>query len=95
MAKRTAFYDIHKSIGGKLVDFAGFEMPVEYTGVNDEHINVRQNVGVFDVSHMAVVDIIGKDAKAYLRYLLANDVAKLINRLSSFVVCVADKYISW
>lgn len=52
MLKRTAFYDIHKSLGAKIVPFAGFEMPVQYEGIIAEHIAVRNSVGVFDVSHM-------------------------------------------
>jgi len=50
--KRTVFYKNHLEQGGKMIPFAGFEMPVEYSGVRREHINVRENVGVFDVSHM-------------------------------------------
>ena len=51
MAKKTAFYNIHKSLGGKIVDFAGFEMPVQYEGIIAEHMAVRNSVGVFDVSY--------------------------------------------
>ena len=50
--KQTALYEIHKALGAKMVPFAGYEMPVQYEGVNAEHITVRNSVGVFDVSHM-------------------------------------------
>ena len=50
--KKTAFTEIHRSLGAKLVEFAGFEMPVQYSGIFDEHQAVRKNVGVFDVTHM-------------------------------------------
>ncbi|MDX2430188.1 MAG: glycine cleavage system aminomethyltransferase GcvT, partial [Bacteroides sp.] len=50
--RQTPFYDYHLEMGAKMVPFAGYEMPVEYTGIKQEHVNVRNNVGVFDVSHM-------------------------------------------
>lgn len=77
MAKRTAFYDIHRSIGGKLVGFAGFEMPIQYEGIIKEHLAVRNSVGVFDVSHMGEVEVTGKDAFDYVQKLTTNDVSKL------------------
>jgi aminomethyltransferase len=77
MAKRTAFYDIHKSLGGKLVDFAGFDMPIQYEGIIKEHMAVRESVGVFDVSHMGEVEVSGKDAFDFVQRLTTNDVSKL------------------
>lgn len=77
MIKRTPFYGIHTSFGAKLVDFAGFEMPVQYSGIIDEHLAVRNNVGVFDVSHMGEFIVQGKDALAFLQKVTVNDVAKL------------------
>ena len=78
MAKQTAFYDIHKSIGGKLVDFAGFEMPVQYSeGIIKEHMAVRESVGVFDVSHMGEIEVRGNDAFDFVQRLTTNDVSKL------------------
>ncbi|ACE85491.1 glycine cleavage system aminomethyltransferase GcvT [Cellvibrio japonicus] len=79
MGNKTALYDIHQSMGGKIVDFGGWDMPLHYGSQIDEHHKVRQHAGMFDVSHMTVVDVTGSDAKAYLQYLLANDVAKLDN----------------
>ena len=77
MAKRTALYEQHLADNGKIVDFAGWEMPLHYGSQLEEHNAVRATAGMFDVSHMQVVDIVGIDAKKFLRRLLANDVAKL------------------
>lgn len=73
----TPLADVHRALGGKLVDFGGWAMPVNYGSQIEEHNQVRSHAGMFDVSHMTVVDVSGDDAKAYLQYLLANDVAKL------------------
>ena len=75
--KRTAFYEIHKSLGAKIVEFAGFEMPVQYSGITEEHMSVRNSVGVFDVSHMGEFQVRGKDALPFLQRVTVNDVAKL------------------
>ena len=56
---RTPFYEIHKRFNAKIVEFAGFEMPVEYTGIKDEHMTVRKSAGVFDVSHMGEIWVKG------------------------------------
>lgn len=77
MIKRTALYQQHLDAGGKMVDFAGWEMPISYGSQLAEHKQVREHAGVFDVSHMTIVDIVGADALAYLRKLVTNDVAKL------------------
>ena len=77
MGFKTALYATHQSMGGKLVDFGGWDMPLHYGSQIEEHNHVRQTAGMFDVSHMTVVDVKGDDAKSYLQYLLANDVAKI------------------
>lgn len=77
MAKQTALYAKHLEANGKLVDFGGWDMPVNYGSQIQEHQAVRERVGMFDVSHMTIVDIRGIDATAYLQKLLANDVARL------------------
>ena len=77
MAQRTPLYDDHLKSGAKMVDFGGWDMPIHYGSQIEEHHAVRRDAGVFDVSHMTVVDIHGADCQSYLRYLLANDVAKL------------------
>lgn len=81
MGNKTALYDTHQSMGGKLVDFGGWDMPLHYGSQIEEHHKVRQTAGMFDVSHMTVIDVTGSQAKAYLQYLLANDVAKLDGNL--------------
>ena len=75
--KKTTFNNIHKSLGAKLVEFAGYEMPIQYEGIIAEHKAVRESVGVFDVSHMGEVEIHGKDAFAFVQKLTTNDVSKL------------------
>ncbi|UTF61713.1 glycine cleavage system aminomethyltransferase GcvT [Gilvimarinus sp. DA14] len=77
MGQKTPLYQSHIDAGGKMVDFGGWDMPINYGSQIEEHHKVRQSAGMFDVSHMTVVDISGGDARAYLRKLLANDVAKL------------------
>lgn len=89
--KRTAFYDIHKSLGAKIVEFAGFEMPVQYTGIIEEHLAVRNRVGVFDVSHMGEFEVRGNDALKFLQNVTVNDVSKLTNgRVQYSAMCYAD-----
>jgi aminomethyltransferase len=75
--KRTPLYEQHLEAGAKLVDFAGWEMPVSYEGVRQEHLAVRSASGVFDVSHMGEVETAGPDAEALLQRLLSNDVSRL------------------
>ncbi len=77
MLKETCLVEAHKKLGGKLVDFGGWNMPLHYGSQLEEHHAVRQDAGMFDVSHMTVVDVSGEEAKTYLRYLFANDVDKL------------------
>ncbi len=77
MGQRTPLYDQHLALGAKMVDFGGWDMPLHYGSQVEEHHQVRRDCGVFDVSHMTVVDVAGTDAKAYLQYLLANDVSRL------------------
>lgn len=75
---KTVFYDHHVALGAKMVSFAGFDMPVEYGGVRQEHINVRENAGLFDVSHMGEIWIKGPKAFELVQRLTSNDVTKLI-----------------
>lgn len=75
--QRTPLYDKHIESNGKIVDFAGWEMPINYGSQVKEHTQVREDAGMFDVSHMVVLDFTGKDVKRFLQYLLANDVEKL------------------
>jgi aminomethyltransferase len=75
--KRTPLYEEHRHAGAKLIDFGGWEMPVQYAGVIEEHNTVRTKAGLFDVSHMGEIDVKGKDALAYVQYLVTNDVTRL------------------
>lgn len=77
MGQRTPLYDQHLALGAKMVDFGGWDMPLHYGSQVEEHHQVRRDCGVFDVSHMTVVDVSGVQAKAYLQHLLANDVERL------------------
>jgi aminomethyltransferase len=76
MAKRTPFYPKHKARGARLVEFAGFELPMQFKGVISEHLRVRSGVGVFDVSHMGRIEIFGPDALQCTNWLLTNDLSR-------------------
>jgi len=89
--RKTPFTEIHRAIGAKLVDFAGFEMPVQYSGIIEEHLAVRNRVGVFDVTHMGEFIVRGKDAAAFLQKMTVNDVSKLFNgRVQYSAMCYDD-----
>jgi aminomethyltransferase len=75
--RRTPLYEQHVELGAKIVPFAGWEMPVTYEGIKEEHSAVRTHVGMFDVSHMGEVEVEGPGALAFLQLVLSNDVAKL------------------
>ena len=75
--KRTPFYDFHKSLGAKMHEFAGFEMPIEYKNITEEHSDVLHSAGVFDVSHMGEIWVKGENAIKYLQKMTSNDVTKL------------------
>lgn len=77
MGQHTPLYDAHVRMGGKIVDFAGWEMPINYGSQLEEHHTVRKSAGMFDVSHMCVVDLAGEQTRAFLRKLLANNVDRL------------------
>ena len=77
MVKNTALFQTHKSLGAKMVPFAGYNMPVQYEGINIEHETVRNAVGVFDVSHMGEFLIEGENALALIQYITSNDASKL------------------
>lgn len=89
--KRTSFYDIHVALGAKVVEFAGYEMPIQYAGIIEEHLAVRQHVGVFDVSHMGEFYVRGTDALAFLQKVTTNDVARLKpGRVQYSAMCYPD-----
>src|SRR3974390_958983 len=75
--KQTPLNAIHRRLGAQMVDFGGWDMPVQYTGIIDEHNAVRQRVGLFDVSHMGEIEIKGPEALALVNYVSTNNAAKL------------------
>lgn len=90
VSKRTALYQWHVAMGARMVDFAGWKMPLHYGSQLDEHHRVRGTAGLFDVSHMTVLDISGTDGEAFLRYLLANDVALLKGSGGALYSCLLN-----
>lgn len=89
--KRTAFFDIHNGLGAKIVEFGGYEMPVQYTSIIEEHKRVRESVGVFDVSHMGEVEVWGRDALDFVQKITVNDASKLFEgRVQYSAMCYED-----
>lgn len=91
MTKKTALYEEHLKANGKMVDFAGWEMPINYGSQIEEHNIVRTDAGMFDVSHMVAIDIKGEQAYQFLRYLIANDVAKLVDGKALYSCMLNEK----
>ena len=91
MPLRTPLYESHLAAGAKMVDFSGWEMPIHYGSQIEEHHAVRRDAGMFDVSHMCVVDLRGVRVREYLRRLLANDVAKLVEPGKALYSCLLDE----
>jgi aminomethyltransferase len=91
MGSKTPHYDKHVEAGARIVDFGGWDMPLHYGSQKEEHHAVRQNAGVFDVSHMTIVDIEGERAREFLRYLVANDVAKLKDYGKALYTCMLNE----
>lgn len=77
MERHTPLFARHQALGARMVDFAGFAMPVQYEGIRKEHLAVRQAAGLFDVSHMGEFIVEGRGAKAFLNYVLANDIGRI------------------
>ena len=88
--QRTPLYNAHIAAGARMVDFSGWEMPINYGSQMDEHHCVRRDAGMFDVSHMTVVDVRGPDAGAYLQRLLANDVGRLSEPGKALYSCMLN-----
>ena len=89
--KRTPLYEQHVALGARLVEFGGWEMPVQYSGIIDEHRAVRTHAGLFDVSHMGEFKVEGSDALAFLQHLVPNDVSRLaINQALYTQLCLPD-----
>lgn len=89
--KRTALIEEHIKLNGKIIDFAGWELPVEYSGILAEHHAVRKAAGLFDVSHMGEVDVLGKDAAKFVQNLVTNDVSVMVdNQVIYGCMCYPD-----
>ena len=89
--RRTALFDRHQRAGAKLVPFAGWEMPVQYEGIRQEHVAVRTKAGMFDVSHMGQIETTGPAAEDFLQRVLSNDVTKIAERGAQYsVLCRED-----
>ncbi len=91
MGLKTPLYDKHVESGARLVDFGGWDMPVHYGSQKEEHHTVRRSAGMFDVSHMTIVDLAGERCRDFLRGLLANDVAKLADAGKALYTCMLNE----
>ncbi len=91
MNQQTPLYQAHLDANAKMVDFGGWDMPIHYGSQLNEHHIIRKNAGMFDVSHMTVVDVTGSDAKAFLSYLLANDIDKLSQAGKALYSCMLNE----
>jgi len=91
MLKRTSLYATHQKLGGKLIEFGGWEMPVQYTSIMDEHQAVRTAAGIFDISHMGEVTVSGTAAVEFLNYVLTNDVRKLTPGLGQYTLMCNER----
>ena len=90
MGAKTPLYDKHVEADARIVDFGGWDMPLHYGSQKEEHHAVRQNAGIFDVSHMTVVDLAGERVRDFLQYLVANDVAKLKDYGKALYTCMLN-----
>jgi len=91
MFKRTALWPAHQKLGGKLIEFGGWEMPVQYTGITAEHLAVRSAAGIFDISHMGEVTVSGPGAGAFLNQVLTNDIRKLTPGAGQYSIMCHDR----
>lgn len=91
MGSKTPYYDKHVEAGARIVDFGGWDMPLHYGSQKEEHHAVRKGAGVFDVSHMTIVDLSGERARDFLRYLVANDVGKLKDYGKALYTCMLNE----
>jgi len=91
MLKRTSLFAAHQKLGGKLIEFGGWEMPVQYTSIMDEHQAVRTAAGMFDISHMGEVTVSGADSAAFLNWVLTNDIRKLNAGLGQYTLMCNER----
>jgi len=89
--RRTALYEEHRRLNAHFVQFAGWEMPLQYTSISDEHLSVRQHVGVFDISHMGEIEITGTGSRDFLQSVLTRDISNLCQGQSAYsLFCLPD-----
>ena len=89
--KRTPLYDTHVALGARMVEFGGWEMPVQYSGILEEHHAVRNAAGLFDIDHMGQFDVTGPDALAFLQHMLSADLSKMVlNQATYAILCYPD-----
>jgi aminomethyltransferase len=91
VGRQTPLFQLHRELGARMVDFGGWDMPVHYSSQLGEHHAVRRAAGVFDVSHMCVIDLEGIRVREFLRHLLANDVAKLVQPGKALYSCMLNE----
>lgn len=91
MLKRTSLYETHQKAGGKLIEFGGWEMPVQYTSIMDEHNAVRNAAGIFDISHMGEVTLSGAAAAEFLDHVFTNDIRKLTAGLGQYTLMCNER----
>jgi aminomethyltransferase len=91
VGRRTPLFELHQELGARIVDFGGWDMPVQYTSQINEHHAVRRKAGIFDVSHMCVVDLKGARVRAFLQHLLANDVGRLKQPGKALYSCMLNE----
>ena len=92
MSLKTPLYSNHVALGARMVDFHGWDMPLHYGSQLEEHHTVRQHAGVFDVSHMTIVDVLGAGGRQFLRRLLANDIDRLKKRGQALYSCLCNEH---
>ncbi len=89
--KRTPLFELYKEYGAKVIDFGGWELPVQFSSIKEEHETVRTKAGLFDVSHMGEITVKGREAEAFLQYVMTNDVSKLKNGGAQYTaMCYED-----
>ncbi len=91
MGRRTPLFELHRGLGARIVDFGGWDMPVQYSSQIEEHHAVRRAAGVFDVSHMCVIDLEGEKVRTFLQRLLANDVGRLHKSGKALYSCMLNE----
>ena len=91
MSKRTPLYETHIKLGARLVPFSGWDMPVQYTSITEEHNAVRNAVGIFDIGHMGVLEIVGADALVFIQQITTNDASRLENYQAQYSIACNEK----